>query len=130
MNAASFIDNPIAYDARVRAKDVGLTEMQAACLREAYGYLEPIDYIIAKSKFENAASNIELDKIDKVTELANVFSNPAKEIIDGQQLIIKACVAYITPCGNASTKCSKRAPIHSSWLSTASAGKEKSRRMT
>ena len=90
MNAVSFIDNPIAYDARVRAKDVGLREMRAARPREAYGYLEPIDYIIAKSKFDNAASNIELDEIDKVTELANVFANPAKEIIDGQQLIIKA----------------------------------------
>ena len=90
MNAASFIDNPIAHNARVRAKDVGLREMRAARPREAYGYLEPIDYIIAESKFENAASNIKLDKIDKVTELTNVFANPVKEIIDGQQLIIKA----------------------------------------
>ena len=89
MNAASFLEDPVAYDARVRAKDVGLREMRAARPREPYGFLEPIDYIIVKSKFQNAASNIELDEIDKVTELANVFANPAKEIIDGQQLVIK-----------------------------------------
>ena len=80
----------MAYDARVRAKDVGLKEMRAARPREPYGFLEPIDYIIAKSKFENAASNIELDEVDKVTELANIFTNPAKEIIDGQLLVIRA----------------------------------------
>ena len=90
MNAASFLEDPVAYDARVRAKDVGLREMRAARPREPYGFLEPIDYIIAKSKFQNAALNIELDEMDKVTELANVFTNPAKEIIDGQQLVIKA----------------------------------------
>ena len=78
----------MAYDARVRAKDVGLKEMRAARPKEAYGFLEPIDYIIAKKRFEKATSNIELTEIDKVTELANVFSNPAKEIIDGQQLVI------------------------------------------
>ena len=78
----------MAYDARVRAKDVGLKEMRAARPKEAHGFLEPIDYIIAKKRFEKATSNIELTEIDKVTELANVFSNPAKEIIDGQQLVI------------------------------------------
>ena len=48
MNAISFMDDPVAYDARVRAKNVGLTEMRAA---RPYGFLEPIDYIIAKTKF-------------------------------------------------------------------------------
>ena len=90
MNAASFMDDPVAYDARVRAKNVGLTEMRAARPREPYGFLEPIDYIIAKTKFQNASSNIELDEMDKVCELANAFTNPAKEIIDGQQLVMKA----------------------------------------
>ena len=90
MNAASFLDDPMVYDARVRAKDVGLREMTAARPKDAYGFLEPIDYIMAKNKFQKASSNVELDEIDKLTELANVFANPAKEIIDGQLLIIKA----------------------------------------
>ena len=88
MEASSFVDDPIGYDARVRAKDVGLAEMRQSRPREPHGFLEPIDYIIAKKMFEMASSNAELDEMDKIRELAHVFANPAKEMIDGMRLVM------------------------------------------
>ena len=72
--------DPVAYDARIGAMNVCLTEMWVATLRESNGFFKPIDYIIAKTKFHNASSNIELDEMDKV----------CKFVIDGQQLVMKA----------------------------------------
>ena len=64
------LDDPVAYEARIGAMNVCLTEKWVATLRESYGFFKPIDYVIVKTKFHNASSNIELDKMDEVCKLA------------------------------------------------------------
>ena len=75
-------NEPLEYDAIIRARELGMKEMEASRPKTPVGILDSADYIILRHKFVEATSNQCLSPRDKLRELQRWFARPASDLVD------------------------------------------------
>ena len=92
-NGPGISDNVLEYDAMVRARELGMKEMEASRPETPVGIMDSADYIILRHKFLEATSNRCLSAQDKLRELQRWFAKPASDLVDAAIIGITAANA-------------------------------------
>ena len=76
------VNQQLEYDAVIRARELGMKEMETSRPKTPISVLDSADYIILRHKFVEATNNRCLSPKDKLRELQRWFAKPASYLVD------------------------------------------------